>query len=357
MIVYLAAMGDFFLFLDTAKALRKAHGDTPITLIGNALWLELAQALPYFDEVIGIESRRFRNDLGYRYRTLAELRKLGAQITLHPVYSRTNYFMDGEAIVRALATPHKVGSVGEGRGWRYRTAKRWYSQLLPSTSEPLTELERNGELMQQLGLDYELAVPSFPLEVLPPREVEANRYYVLVPGAGSDLRKWPPEQFAKLAEHIYSTTGLTGLVCGSPGERDLAQTVIGHTHVSLENWAGRTSLLGYIRLLADAQLVVSNETSAVHIAATVQTPSVCILGGGHFGRFVPYPPQLHNARYAPLTVTHEMPCFKCNWNCIYPLSEGSPAPCVEGVSLEDVWRACRTILTSHSSSDSSAKTR
>lgn len=344
-IVNLCAIGDLFLWLGCAKALRKHYAENRIVLIGNKLWRDLAAALPYFDEVVGVDVRRFRNDLVYRYETLGALKRLSAHTILHPNYTRQGYFADGEGFVRALPAPRKIGSVGEGAGWRHAWGKRAYTELLPASAHELMELERNAEFMNHLGVPFKAAVPSFPKEVLPARDVGPGAYYVIAPGAGANKRKWPTENFAALAERLYTSTGLRGLVCGSPAEQALAQTVIEQSAAPLENWAGRSSLLGYVRILSDAQLVVSNDTSAVHMAATLKAPSVCVMGGGHYERFAPYPATVEGARYGPLTVVHKMPCFKCNWACIYPISPGEPAPCVAKVELEHVWQACQTQLS------------
>jgi ADP-heptose:LPS heptosyltransferase len=44
--------------------------------------------------------------------------------------------------------------------------------------------------------------------------------------------------------------------------------------------------------IAESQLLLSNDTGAVHIAVAVETPCVCISNGNHYGRFVPYPASL-----------------------------------------------------------------
>lgn len=344
-IVNFAAIGDLFLWLGCAKALREHYADARLVLVGNHLWRGIAEALPYFDEVVGVELRRFRNDIAYRYETLNTLKRLNASTLIHPAYTRKGYFADAEGVIRALPAEHKIGSIGEGSGWRHELGQRAYTKLLPASQAAMMELERNAEFMTNLGIPFKAAVPVFPKEVLPEREVEAGAYYVIAPGAGANLRKWSPENFAAIADRLYKQFGLKGLVCGSPGERDLAQSVIEHSSAPLDNWAGRSSLLGYVRILSDAQLVVSNDTSAVHMAATLQVPSVCIMGGGHYERFAPYPTSLEGAQYGPSTVTHKMPCFKCNWACIYPVAPSEPAPCVAKVELEHVWQACQSQLS------------
>ena len=344
-IVNFAAIGDLFLWLGCAKALREHYADARIVLLGNHLWRDIAAATPYFDEVIGIEVRRFRNDLVYRYETLGSLKRLNAHTLIHPAYTRQGYFADGEGLIRALPANHKIGSEGEGSGWRHELGKRAYTKLLPASSKVMMELERNAEFMNSLGIPFKAAVPKFPRDILPEREVGEGAYYVIAPGAGANLRKWPAENFSHLADKIHRKTGLKGLVCGSPAERELAQSVIEQSSAPLENWAGRSSLLDYVRILSDAQLVVSNDTSAVHMAATLQVPSVCVMGGGHFERFAPYPDVVENAQLGPLTVIHKMPCFKCNWACIYPVGPNEPAPCVAKVELENVWQACQRQLS------------
>jgi ADP-heptose:LPS heptosyltransferase len=100
--------------------------------------------------------------------------------------------------------------------------------------------------------------------------------------------------------------------------------------------SGKTTLQELAELIRGAEILISNETSAVHIAAAVGTNSVCILGGGHFGRFLPYPKHVKGAR--PIVADKYMPCFNCNWKCEWPHEPSGAVPCVTGVSIEQVLR-------------------
>ena len=86
---------------------------------------------------------------------------------------------------------------------------------------------------------------------------------------------------------------------------------------------GKTSLVELVELLRNALLVLSNETSAVHIGAAVGAPVICILGGGHFGRFLPYVVEKPEpSRPTPIVVVQPMSCFGCNWQCVHPRERG-----------------------------------
>jgi ADP-heptose:LPS heptosyltransferase len=112
----------------------------------------------------------------------------------------------------------------------------------------------------------------------------------------------------------------------------------------LLNWAGRTNLSQLTAVLAGAKLLLANETSATHLAAAAGVPAVCLLGGGHFGRFMPYEAEESDERPLPQAVIHRRDCFGCNWLCKYKVAEGEPVPCVEGITVADVWETIQGIL-------------
>jgi ADP-heptose:LPS heptosyltransferase len=227
----------------------------------------------------------------------------------------------------------------------------------------MTEVERNAEFMRELGFAG-FKADLYPLGLEPEKSdstrtfLTATRlparsdsrisdmdpYYVLVPGAGSALRFWPPDRFVLVVDRLYKATGWTGVVCGGPGEWEIGRIIMASANAPLINRIGTTSLNALVEIVAGASLLIGNETGAVHIAASVGTPSVCIAGGGHYGRFVPYPPVINSKRARPRIVTHRMPCFNCDWNCSYRPARGQPAPCVAGVAEEDVWREVERVL-------------
>jgi ADP-heptose:LPS heptosyltransferase len=90
-------------------------------------------------------------------------------------------------------------------------------------------------------------------------------------------------------------------------------------------------------------MIIGSETSAMHIAAAVSTPSVCLLGGGHFGRFVPYPVNVEGV--VPSPVFHKMECYGCNWQCTQSHEAGQPVPCISAISVEKVVAAAEVIIS------------
>ena len=341
------AIGDFVIWLDTAKEYRQLYPPDKykIILVGNKIWCGLAKALPYWDEVLVVDVKQFKTFSRYRWNLLRKIKNLGVQIAIQPTFSRE--FYHGDSLIRASDALRKVSSVGDmsNRNWLKKTiADGWHTELIPTSTKMMTELERNAEFFQGLSAKpYQANYPKLKFHRTTTINWEKREYYVLFPGVSEALRQWPVECFAEIANRIYDQTGLTGILDGAPNEKPLAESIQNISRASLE-WAG-TMLDELPELLKYAKFVVSGETSAVIIAAAVETPVICVLGGAYFGRFLPYP-ELTGQEIVLETVSYPMSCYGCNAKCVYPLKTNEPAPCLLNISVDAVWEKVVPLLTS-----------
>ena len=347
-LIRLDGIGDFVMWLDTAKEYRNIFPPDKykIVLAGNKIWCDLAEELPYWDEKLMLDVKQFKTFSKYRWDFLRKVRNLGVQISIQPTFSRE--FYHGDALVRASGALRKVSSVGDmaNRNWLKKwLANRWHTELIPATNNSLTELERNAEFFSFLsGEAYHCVYPKLNLpKKMMPQLHEGEFFYVLVPGASANLKKWPPECFAKLAEKIFQHTNWPGIICGTQKEHFLSENILKHCNAPLKNMSGQTSLPELVRLLDQCQITISNDTGTAHISSAVETKTLCVLGGGHFGRFAPYP-ELSGGTNSLKVVYHKMPCYGCNWECIYHIKEEEPAPCVSNISVDAVWNEVKLLL-------------
>lgn len=345
-LVRLDGIGDFVVWLNCAKALREHYRNQQIILIANAIFAELAERTGYFDQVIKIDLNAFITDWRYRYKMIREVYQLGAKVAIQPTYSRLYEF--GDAIIRATGADERIGSHGDYsrlRPWQRRIANRWYTKLVKASHHLLMECERNSEFLHGLGIaDANLAKPELPQVTELPDSLQIHaKYYIIFPGAGNWRRMWPVEKFSKVARYIDKEYGWRMVVCGTESENDIARQLMEKARIpKAVNLTGRTSLAEFVELVRGASLLIGNETSAVHIAAAVDTPSVCLLGGGHFKRFIPYPSSFNGSK--PVPVYEYMDCFGCNWRCTLPIEEGGPDHCISRIQLQDVLDAVQLAI-------------
>jgi ADP-heptose:LPS heptosyltransferase len=360
LILRLDTIGDAVLWLDAARGLPLLFPSEQfeLYLLCNQTWLSLARTLSFFDEVLSLDRRQFFvmpfsllslldavRHLPYRLRFLRFIRQCGFDTVVNTAHSRQLFFCD--SIVHASAARERIASRGDLSNmpdWQKRVGDRWYTRLLSSGDQNRMELLRNAEFMRGLGLaEFRCSTPCLP-PVRQSLSIPAQPYFVVFPGARVGRRTWPLEFFVEIIRRVSQHDRLTAALCGGPSEMHLAQSIRETLpRLAILDYTGKTDIPQLAELIRAAKFLVSNDTSAVHIAASVSTPCICILGGGHFGRFLPYAVEEGSEAFFPTPVVHRMPCFNCNWKCVYSIPEDAPAPCVSGVSVDAVWEAIREV--------------
>ena len=347
LIIRIDAIGDFILWLDSAQHFKTIYPDKKIILLGNHSWTDLSKKLPYWDEVWELDRPKFRRNPAYRFRLLRKVRKAGFDVVVQPTYSRE--FLYGDAIVRISGAREKIGSAGDYsniHAIEKRMGDHFYTRLIPTNPQPLMELKQNAEFMRGLGINMKAGLPELSpvLKGVGNPLNNVSGYYVLFPGAGRRIKQWPVTRFAVLSDKIYRQCALTAVVCGSPDEQDLAESLIPQRETPFINMTGKTNLIGLAAIIQGASFLVSNDTSAIHLAAAVSTPALCILGGGHYGRFMPYDVEPEDKRPLLIPVIHKMDCFGCNFRCRYPYPKNGPVPCIQKISVDDVLAALQPLI-------------
>lgn len=339
LLVRMDSIGDFILWIDTAKEYADIYPEFEITLVANRVWANFAKQFPYWDNVLPVDVDQLGGSALYRFKILHAVRKMNAEIAIQPTYSRE--FYGGDSIVRLSGAKRRIGSTGNCTNTKpllKRIADSWYTELLSAGELATMELERNADFLGCLrGKSYAARIAKLPiLTVLPDHLKFPYGYFIIFPGASWAGRQWPVESFVEVIFHVYHKYAWKAVVCGSPAEYNLCRSLVDLADGNAVNLAGETSLEMLSEIIRGSRLLVGNETSAIHIAAAVNVPSVCILGGGHFGRFMPYPSGLEGIK--PMAAVHTMSCFNCNWKCSQAHDPSGPVPCISSISTEQVFR-------------------
>jgi ADP-heptose:LPS heptosyltransferase len=160
-------------------------------------------------------------------------------------------------------------------------------------------------------------------------------------------RAWPIERFENVIRMLQAEFDVQIVLCGSASDRAVYQDLIETSGLQkVNNIAGQTTLLDMVEIIRKAEIVIGNDSSPVHIAAATDTPSICVLGGGHVDRFLPYPPEFHTDESAPVVLSRSMECFNCQWKCIFDLAAIQTVPCVTQISVEEFSQRCKALLRS-----------
>jgi ADP-heptose:LPS heptosyltransferase len=324
----------------TINTYRQLFPNKKIVIYANSSWAELARQLPHWDEVVSIDMVKLRADELYRLSTFYKIHRRGFPVAIQPTYSR-EYMAD--MLTRSSGAAQIIGfdcDLSNILPFQKDISDRWYTELIKTAPEQRMELTRNADFIRALGLkDFVSTVPRIDPLLDLPKQLQVNTPYVVVfPGASWVPKMWPTKNFAELIKVLSNEYGLQCILCGSSSEFELCRDVISQSSQNnVLNLAGLTTLTELVEIIRHARFLFANDTSAIHIAAAVQTPSVCLLGGGHYGRFLPYIVEEHKVqRVVPRVSTHQMDCFHCNWSCIHTKSIDETVPCIKNISVHNV---------------------
>lgn len=103
-----------------------------------------------------------------------------------------------------------------------------------------------------------------------PFALPQGRIVAINPGASEDHRRWPATHFARLVEQLQ-TSGFTPVLTGAPADRAVCAAIVRELSTTIADFSGKTTIPEMARLLHQAELLVSNDTGAVHLAAAVGT--------------------------------------------------------------------------------------
>jgi len=277
------------------------------------------------------------------------LSRVQPAIILHPVMHREQFYGTSETFVRAIPARTVIGwSLETSGGWRQKRDDALYTLLVQRDYAGKAVNLHNATFLRALGVaDYVAGLPRLPRFPAPlePDRSRKHAYFVLFPAAGSSQRCWSADCFADFGRRLYAATGWCVVLAGARSDQPVCEDVRRLLCVDAENLAGQLMLPALTEVIRGARFLLANETGIAHIGGACLTPTVCVLGGGHYGEFLPYKLPDDTDASNPVCVTHPMPCFGCGWQCLYRDPAGvGPVPCIARISVDEVWAAtCRQL--------------
>lgn len=342
-IVRLDAIGDFVLSSGHLSVLirrLRTQDLKPVLLVSSEV-KSIAQG--YFGDhcfkIVDISRHRFMRSPWYRAQIILQLRGMSPKLAVHFVHSRLFGFSD--TVLRAISTSQKIGSYGDlanQQSLQKKISDRWYSRLIPDPFPNSHELLRQREFLsslfgEQIQLQPPISIPNLKTD----RKLPEN-FLVVAPSASWIKKRWGLPQFLEVATQLADQNKWDVRWIGGPSDLQIAEKLSKMGVPSHQILIGSTSLPETAALISQAKLVLTNDSAAAHLAAAARVKSVVVLGGGHFGRFFPYPKEAGPGM--PIAVYHPMECFNCNWHCHFRTPKHSPVPCIQSVLANRVTQIC-----------------
>ena len=295
LIINLGGIGDLLLSTPALKALRDLYPEAEISILVPSRISEIVKNLSYIDNVLlfNIEYGRIVHfsKIIRNLKVLLSLRNKHVDIAINMRTLVSDRSARKVKILLAIIRPGmKVGRDTEGRG-------NFFDMIIPETDiGTKSEIEYGIETVKALGansidrtIDFEIDQESIENvdKILEREYISKDVILVGVHPGGMPSRRWPIENFVKLAEDLPKRIPCKLVATGQKSEISLVKELVRASRGEVINLAGKLSIIELGALIKRCNLFVSNDTGPMHISAIVGTPLVAIFGPGDIAHYDP----------------------------------------------------------------------
>ena len=282
LIIKPSALGDVVHALPVLDALRRTWPDARITWMIRREFAPLLECVRGLDETLLFERRRIGR--WYTPDGWAALQALIQRLR----NDRYDLVLDLQGLFRTALFARLSGCpVRVGMATARECAPLLYTHRVQPPADSRHMVDSYRTMLDAVGVsDFQTQVtfqpPASALQavshLLEDEGLTPNRFAVLIPGAAHATKQWPTERFAAVAERLAKEYGLAVAAVGTAGEKRIVTALQQNCAVPIVDLTGKTTIPQLVALLAQAAMVVSNETGPGHIAVAQNTPSVLIFG-------------------------------------------------------------------------------
>jgi lipopolysaccharide heptosyltransferase II len=276
-------MGDVLMTTPAFRAIKESLPGVQLTLLGSPNGAVIAPLIPEIDEVVTCKLPWESKEHPDSADTLLALIDTLSKRAFDGAIVFTNYSQSAfpAAFLCYLANIPR----------RLAYAKEYQARLLTDwviDQEPYLMLkhgvQRQLDLIAAVGFTTEnetlsLRVPEEAIKTVRAKlehaGVDTNKPFIVVhPGASDPKRQYPPHLYAQAIQRITEDMHYQVVISGVASEIPLSDILMKGSHQNICSLVGQLNISELAGLIAMAQLLISNNTGPIHIAAAVQTPVV-----------------------------------------------------------------------------------
>ncbi len=280
LIIRLAPLGETILTTPVIRALRCRFPGAYIAYMVAPKREELVSANPRLDEVLTYTSSvpRLIYEFMQRRFQMAVVLQPTFRLVLHTFLARIPFRIGFE-----------TNRTGKFRKTRLKAAHCLLSLAVPNNTNQ-HEVQRYLDVVRWLGIDtvdgepevfVDSTTQAWANNFLNKLNLNDGRPLIgLNPGAATNYRRWPKDNFAILGDRLHKTYGAHIIITTGPREGELAYQIANRMEFS-PVIVNEIMPLQLAALLQRCQLYISNDTGPMHLSTAVKTPTVALFGASN----------------------------------------------------------------------------
>lgn len=322
-------LGDSLLITPVFKALKQKFPDSYLGVMVVERVRGVFEDNPYIDQVIVFDEKSRQKSFFAKLKFIQFLKnnKFDTAFFIHRSFTK--------ALICFLAGIRvRIG---------YQRLKNFF--VLNKKIEPLKGLFHRQDhylyLFEKAGITIEDRLPSFfipediKLKISSDLEPIKKEYDCLIginPLANWDLKRWPRDYFANLADSLAKDFKAAIIFIGTEAERAVIEEIQGMMKQDAFNFCGKTNLKELGALIQNLKLFISNDSGPAHLAASLGVNTLVIFGPTSAEITAPLGRAVKVIRK---NVKCQIPC--CKLDCQDNI-------CLKDLGVEEVYYQARSML-------------
>ena len=271
LVIQTAFLGDVILITPLIRAVRQLFPSAQIDALVLPQTSSILQNNPYLTEILHFDKRK--DKWKSFFNTIKTIRKNKYDLAISPHSSTTTAYL------------MLLGGIKERLGFNRWHAAKYLTLKVPHL-QGVHKIKKNLHLLsvfsdQEFEMDTELytedqSVKKYQQEL---QKFTGNRKPViaLAPGSVWYTKRWPEEKYIELTK-LLRQSGYNLIFVGGPDEREICTKIINKAGIEAKNYAGEASPLDSAALLKYCDMLICNDSGAMHIANAVKTDVIAFFG-------------------------------------------------------------------------------
>ncbi|MGC8653691.1 MAG: glycosyltransferase family 9 protein [Candidatus Kryptoniota bacterium] len=295
LIIKLRAIGDVLLSTPVATNLRSFFPDAQIDFLVEEFASAVLLNNPFISNVISL-NRKKQNPLFL----IHSIRTTGYDLVI-------DLFANPRSAIITLLSgaPYRVG-------FPFKWRRYSYNIITPPRSATVHNVEFNLDALRKLKIPLVSTNPQFFLNdddykfassFIESNGLREKEFITVNIGGGWETKRWKTDKFISLSKKILNELSIGVVILYGPAEELQARAIAEQSGAVL---APFTSLHQMGAIMKASKLLITNDSGPMHIAASLNVPTLAIFG--------PTDPKLQGpyGNISEIVQKEDLECLKCN---------------------------------------------
>lgn len=268
LIIHTAFIGDIILSTPLIKKIKAKYQDCSIDYLTTPAGTAVLKNNPNLDKIIAYDKKKSGKGIRGILKIVKELKKENYDIAVIP-----HRYLRSSLIVFLAGIKIRIG-YNNSEGKVFLNKKIEYLKESHEVERLLNLIDLDGFEDKKLEL-YPSEQDKVKVEnIWKKNELNNKKVIVIAPGTKWKTKMWPSEYYNELIQRLLINENLGIVIIGGQEEKELVMI----KDKRVVDLRGETSLLEVAQVISKAEILVSNDSSPLHMAAAFDTFIIAIFG-------------------------------------------------------------------------------